>query len=173
MNSIDVCALKNREKILTKDFILHVDKWDSMDCEVKRIVSKNWSSIKYLDVKGNLSPDIKKLPDDSGGIYLFLLSPDIINGLHRYIMYIGRARKCNEFSLQKRCRCYIKDTRPLIAEMIGNWGQYLYLYYLPLESDEEIVMVERELNRVIIPPCNTQIPDRFIEIESESKEAFT
>ena len=136
MNSIDICAIRNREKILTKEFILHVDKWDSMDEDIKRIVSRKWSNIKYLNDDGELSSEISKLPDDKGGIYIFLLSPDLINGLHRYIMYVGRARRQADFSLQKRCRHYIRDTRPLIAEMVGNWGKYLYLYYLPLVVEE-------------------------------------
>ncbi len=172
MNSIDMCAIRNREKVLTKEFILHVDKWDSMDEDIKRIVSGGWSNIKYLNDDGKLNPEIANLPNDKGGIYIFLLSPDIVSGLHRYIMYVGRARRQKDFSLQKRCRHYIKDTRPLVAEMVGNWGRYLYLYYLPLDSDDEITKVERELNRVIIPPCNSQIPEQYVEISSEEESAF-
>lgn len=172
MSNVDMCSIRNREKIFTQNFILHVDKWNSIDSEVKRIVSSGWSKIKYLDDNGELSPDINNLPNDKGGIYIFLLSPDIIYGLHRYIMYIGRARRQKGFSLQKRCRHYINDTRPLVADMVCNWGQYLYLYYLPLDSDDEITRVEKELNRVIIPPCNSQIPERYIEIDITNKPLF-
>ena len=44
------------------------------------------------------------------------------------------------------------------------WGKDLYFNYLPLENDEIIERVERELNRVIIPPCNSQIPDQYVTI---------
>lgn len=172
MNSVDMCAMRNREKIFTQDFILHADKWDSIDSEIKRIVSGEWGKIKYLDDNGELSSDINNLPNDKGGIYVFLLSPDIIYGLHRYIMYIGRARRQKEFSLRKRCRHYIRDTRPLVADMVVNWGRYLYLYYLPLDSDDEITRVEKELNRVIIPPCNSQIPEQYVEIDTAHKTLF-
>lgn len=172
MNSVDMCAMRNREKIFTQDFILHPDKWDSIDSDIKRIVSGEWGKIKYLDDNGELSSDINNLPNDKGGIYVFLLSPDIICGLHRYIMYIGRARRQQEFSLRKRCRCYVKDTRPFVAEMVGNWGKYLYLYYLPLDSDDEIARVEDELNRVIIPPCNSKIPERYVVVDNAESSAF-
>lgn len=43
MNSVDMCAMRNREKIFTQDFILHADKWDSIDSDIKRIVSGEWA----------------------------------------------------------------------------------------------------------------------------------
>lgn len=66
--------------------------------------------------------------------------------------------------MRKRCKEYLKDTRPKIAYMREMWGKDLYFYYLPLENDEIIERVERELNRVIIPPCNSQIPDQYVTI---------
>lgn len=42
------------------------------------------------------------------------------------------------------------------------WGEQLYFYYYPLDDDEIIERVERELIRVIIPPCNSQIPEQYI-----------
>ena len=81
---------------------------------------------------------------------------------HRYIMYIGRARKKNGFSLRKRCKEYLKDERIQIMYMRETWGDKLYFYYLPLDNDDDIEKIERELIRVIIPPCNTEIPDQYI-----------
>ena len=47
--------------------------------------------------------------------------------------------------------------------MISCWGKELYLFYLPIkDSDDFIDQVERELIRVIIPPCNSNIPDHYI-----------
>lgn len=145
-------------------FDLDIRKWATMDAEVKKAVSSGWESIKYLNDAGTaLSDDIRKLPDDCGGIYLFLLKPDLLPQTHRYIMYIGRAHRATSFSLRKRCRTYISDDRPKVHRMIKRWGKDLYLYYLPIkDTDDFIDKVERELNRVIIPPCNTQIPDYYV-----------
>lgn len=152
-----------RSLLFKLTFDLDIEKWDTMDEEIKEAVSSGWNYIKYLDDAGELSKDINNLPNDCGGIYIFLLRPDKIPRMHRYIMYIGRARRATSFGLRQRCRTYISDTRPEVHRMIHRWGQDLYLYYLPIhESDEFISKVERELNRVIIPPCNSQIPDYHV-----------
>jgi len=152
------------------NFELNIDKWYTMDEDVRKIVSCEWKMIKYLNDDGTeLNSEIDNLPNDIGGIYLFLLKPEILPEVHRYIMYIGRAKKKNNYSLRKRCKDYLKDDRPRIAIMREVWGQELYLRYLPLEDDETIEKVERELLRVIIPPCNSQIPGYN---EMPSKAAF-
>ena len=102
---------------------------------------------------------------------MFLLKPEIIPGMHRYIMYIGRVRKKKGFSLRKRCKEYINDDRVQIMYMREMWGDKLYFYYLPLDNDEDIEKIERELIRVIIPPCNTEIPDRYVSFK-QSTSAF-
>ena len=62
------------------------------------------------------------------------------------------------------CRTYFKDSRPAVANMIEQWGKELFLFYLPVEdTDEFIEKIEQELIRVIIPPCNTQIPYHYTE----------
>lgn len=151
------------EDISTK-FGLNIDKWDTMKETVKAAISSGWQSIKYLNEEGTgVNPEIKQIPNDCGGIYVFLLKPDKIPQLHRYIMYIGRARRASNFSLRQRCAQYINDSRPKVADMMSCWGKELYLFYLPIkDSDDFIDQVERELIRVIIPPCNSNIPDHYI-----------
>lgn len=160
MDIVDMCV---RKKALTLEFQLNIDKWDTVSQQVKNIVSTGWDKIKFLSEDGKtINQDIINVPDNMGGIYLFLLKPNIIPEMHLYIMYIGRARRRKDFSLRKRCRDYLKDTRPNIAYMREQWGKDLYFYYLPLENDDTIEMVERELIRVIIPPCNSQVPDEYV-----------
>ena len=160
MSVVDMCR---REKELTLDFQLNIDKWDTIDCAVKEIVLDGWSNIKFLNEEGTgINEEISKVPDNIGGVYVFLLKPNIIPDMHLYIMYIGRVRRQNEFSLRKRCKEYIMDNRPKLAYMRETWGKYLYFYYLPIEDDTMVEKVERELIRVIIPPCNTQIPDQYV-----------
>lgn len=145
------------------DFELNIDKWDTMDEGIKAVVSSGWKYIKYLNEDGTAVNDsICELPNDCGGIYIFMLKPDIIQKNHRYIMYIGRAHRATNYSLRKRCATYINDTRPKVARMISRWGRGLYLYYLPINgTDDFIDKVERELLRVVIPPMNSQIPDHY------------
>lgn len=160
MSLVDMCR---REKELTLDFQLNIDKWDTMDCKVKEVVLDGWSNIKFLNEEGTgINEDISKVPDDIGGVYVFLLKPNIIPNMHLYIMYIGRVRRKKEFSLRKRCKEYVVDNRPKLAYMREMWGKYLYFYYLPIEDDIIVEKVERELIRVIIPPCNTQISDQYV-----------
>ena len=158
---VDMCC---RSKQLTLPFELNIDKWETVSADVKAAISSEWQNIKFLNEDGTeINEDIVNVPDDCGGVYLFLLKPDIITGLHRYIMYIGRARRGNSFSLRKRCRSYLNDTRPSIACMRELWGKDLYFFYLPMDDDTFICKVEEELLRVIIPPCNTQIPHHYDE----------
>jgi len=164
---VDMCM---RHKILTYNFELNIDRWNDFNEDLRKIVSQEWKMIKYLNEDGTqLNMEIEKVPDNMGGVYIFLVKPEIIPQVHLYIMYIGRARKRNDYSLRKRCKDYFRDNRPKIATMRELWGPYLYFRYLELPDDETIVAVERELLRVIIPPCNSQIPDYH---EMPTKAAF-
>lgn len=166
MNIVDMCR---REKELTLDFQLNIDKWETCDPNVKQIVSGPWKNIKFLNMDGTgINEDIDKVPNDKGGVYLFVLKPNIIPNIHIYLMYIGRARKQRNFSLQKRCRSYLWDNRVNIAYMREMWGKELYFYYLELDDDDIIKKVERELIRVIIPPCNSAIPDQYVSYMPET-----
>ena len=51
------------------------------------------------------------------------------------------------------------------------WGKDLYFYYLPIRDDRIVEKVENELIRVIIPPCNSQIPDQYVQIMPD-QDAF-
>ena len=142
----DIVDIFCRNKVLTLSFELNIDQWESMDEEVKDIVSGEWENIKFLNDEGNaLNEAVATVPDDVGGIYIFVLRPDLIPGLHLYIMYIAMMREI--------------------------WGKELYFYYLPIKDDLLIEKVERELNRVIKAPCNTQYPDEYIRV-LPSQKAF-
>ena len=166
---VDMCR---REKELTKEFVLNIDKWDTVDEFVKQIVSTGWKNIKFLNEEGiGLNDAVNTIPNDKGGIYVFVLQPEILPLIHRYILYIGRAKRNKSFSLRKRCQSYLTDDRIEIAYMRELWGKSLYFYYLPIDDDEIIERVEEELLRVIIPPCNKQIPARYVTVSS-GKTAF-
>ncbi len=165
MDTVDMCQ---RERLYSQIFQLNIEKWYSIDSEIKRIVSNGWKCVKFLNEEGTgINEDIETVPNDSGGVYIFLLKPDIIPVMHRYIMYIGRARRKREYSLRKRCKEYLRDTRPYVRYMRATWGKELFFCYLPIDNDETIEKVERELVRVIVPPCNSYIPDRYVDIRPE------
>ena len=162
----------HRIQNITLSFELPIDLWDSLQEDVKMKIASGWENIKFLNEAGDaINENFNLVPNDCGGIYVFLLKPDLIADMHRYIMYIGRARRQENFSLRKRCRTYFSDKeRPRVANMIETWGKKLYLYYLPIrESDDVIERIEKELLRVIRPPCNSQLPQYYI---GESKNLF-
>ena len=167
MNIVDMCMHHKKYEL---KFELDSEKWRSFNPEIKDIVHHNWFSAKFLNENGDaLNEEINSIPDDKGGIYLFLLKPEVVPQTHLYILYIGRARRREGYSLRKRCRTYFTDTRPKIAYMREIWGKDLFIKYLPLNDDTIIEKVERELLRVIIPPCNTQIPDYDVIIGEDEK----
>lgn len=160
-NMLTVVDMCKRHKETLIEFSLNIDKWNDLDREVWDLVHSNWEMIKFLSEDGSLNSDIEKLPSNRGGIYVFLLNPDILPDTHTYIMYIGRAQLTLNKNLRTRCKEYLKDMRPKIAVMRETWGKDLYIKYLPLDDNKTIKRVERELIRVIIPPFNDRIPDLY------------
>jgi len=117
------------------------------------------------------NPQLGTIPNDKGGIYLFLAKPNILPGSHLYLMYVGRAHISTTQNLRKRCSQYpVEKKRPKIKRMIEQWGKYLYIRYLPLDNNATIDIVESELINKILPPFNDEIPDQKI---SAAVKAFT
>lgn len=88
----------------------------------------NWSDeIKYLNESNDdLSDDIKNLPNDTGGIYVFYIKGLNLSFIENYILYIGRCQFTETQHIRKRAREYYKDTRDLIVEMFSRWKEHLY-----------------------------------------------
>jgi len=144
-------------------FILNPDDvWDKFDNSLKTIVQADWYEAKFLDDTGsNLHNDMINLPNNCGGIYIFILKPEVIPKTHIYILYIGRCKYTVYQNLRKRCCEYIKDTnRPKILAMINSWGKHLYIRYLPLVDNDVIESLEDELIETIFPPCNDKYPKK-------------
>lgn len=160
MNEIDVCSSISDSKI---HFILHPHLWDKCNQEIIDSIDTCWNEVKFLD-DGNNNPheSMDSLPNDKGGIYVFIVKPNIIPDSHLYIFYIGRSLKTHSQNLRKRCSEYYKDSRPKISRMIRNWGKYLYIKYLPLDDNKTIEDLEKILINAILPPCNDEIPDKEI-----------
>jgi hypothetical protein len=154
-------------------FILNTALWDSFDLDVLGIIShpQSWREVKLLDPDGKKNPQLRVIPNDKGGIYLFLAKPNILPESCLYLMYIGRAHITATQNLRKRCSRYpTEKKRPKIKRLIEQWGQHLYCRYLPLDDNTIIDNVEGELIRKILPPFNDEIPDQEIR---DAVKAFT
>lgn len=136
------------------------DCWHTVDKELSDIVNSNkWQEIKFMDDTGTaINQMIETVPADMGGIYIFFLKPDIVPTIHKYILYVGRVQLTQYQNLRKRLREYVTDTRGDIEVMRETWGKELYIRYLPLTDNNLIKSLEKELIRVIVPPCNTDYP---------------
>jgi excinuclease UvrABC nuclease subunit len=170
MQEIDVIGDMSKANIR---FMLNTALWDSFDSNILHIIScpQSWNEVKLLASDGTRNPQLCTIPNDKGGIYLFLAKPNILPESCLYLMYIGRARITPTQNLRKRCSQYpAENSRPKIKRMIEQWGQYLYIRYLPLDDNGIIDTVESELINKILPPFNDEIPDQKI---SAAVKAFT
>lgn len=126
----------------------------------------NWSrEIKYYN--GNeLSDDIKNLPTNTGGIYMFYLKGINIPFIEKYIVYIGRCLFNEDVQhIRKRAKEYDTDTsRTEIVRMKKYWKNYLYYRYFPEIDNDQIKRDEVLLIRAIRPPFNSEIPEK-IEVQ--------
>lgn len=123
----------------------------------------NWSKeIKYLE-NGQLSEEIKNIPKDYGGIYMFYLKGISLPFTENYILYIGRARKTATENINARAKHYMydKESRINIKTMFEMWGDILYYrYYIDTDNDK-IDNNEVLLIRSIVPPFNLEIPKKL------------
>jgi hypothetical protein len=129
-------------------------------------VCQGWSDIKYLnDSCDGFNEQIDTIPSDKGGIYVFYIKGSILSDIHNYIVYIGRAQHTKNQNLKKRCKEYwqkfFNKTEPRIKidKMMNLYGEQLYIKFLPLDLDNEIIKeLEKELVKAIRPPFNDDIP---------------
>lgn len=141
-------------------------RWIQVETDESLSSPENWSDeIKFLHNNGiDVSEEIKNLPADTGGIYMFFIKGIIISHFENYLAYIGRAQYTNSQNLKARCISYYyeffkKDRRPKIARLIEKWGPFLYLRYYSSKDNDHIQIVEKKLINAILPPFNDEIPD--------------
>jgi len=154
-------------------FMLNTTLWNNFNSDILSIIShpQIWHEVKLLSANGERNSLISTIPKDKGGIYLFLTKSHILPETHLFLMYVGRAHISANQNLRKRCSEYLAEAkRPKIKRMIEQWGQYLYIRYLPLDDNSVIDKIESELINKILPPFNDKIPDQEI---SAAVKAFT
>ncbi|MCL7987093.1 hypothetical protein M8998_03955 [Sphingobacterium sp. lm-10] len=159
-------------KLHTLEFKLHVGLWNKFSKTGKLDLSiSNWKSIKYLNTTATaLHDDVASIPNRVGGLYLFTIKCDILPGITEFPVYIGRAQKTETQNLRKRCKEYFQkfaktNERPLVTKMFKYWDKNIFLYYLPLATNHDIINDEKDLINSLLLPFNTEIPD------AETKQA--
>jgi hypothetical protein len=166
---IDMCAeLSSKSKLFSLN---PGNVWDKFDTSLRKLVSSSqWHEVKFVDESNGMPhSDMSTIPNNAGGIYVFVLKPDLIPNTHLYIMYIGRARHTNNQNLRKRCREYFSDTKRVkVAMMKEHWNNHLYIRYLPLTDNNIIDRLEEGLINAVLPPCNDKIPDRITMMAKKS-----
>jgi hypothetical protein len=142
------------------------NRWGKVDFNDIVFDHNSWSEeIKFLDEnETGVSNEIKTLPQDCGGIYIFFIKGVLLPYFETYIAYIGRAQFSDKQNLKIRCNAYYyeffkNDTRPKIERMIAKWGKYLYLRYYPSIDNNFIKKLEVKLINGILPPFNDEIPE--------------
>lgn len=163
MDRLDMCDAVKLHRV---PFVLDPSgEWDRFPAHLRRFVEQPWMEFKYfVDGTNQINPAISNVPNDCGGIYIFLIKPNVIPDIHLYLAYIGRARNTPYQNLRKRVREYASENeRPKIVTMKRFWSPYLYVQYLPLpaESNDCIDELEKELIKTILPPFNDKYPEVY------------
>jgi hypothetical protein len=148
-------------------------RWIENNVDTSNAIMKieNWSSeIKYMNhTYDDVSNEIKSLPNDKGGVYMFYIKGICLPFIENYIVYIGRCKSTDNQNIKKRAKeyfanDYIKGRRQMIQKMFNHWKEYLY-YRCYLDNDNDrIDLNESYLIRAILPPYNEVIPDK-VEIQ--------
>jgi hypothetical protein len=152
-------------KIHTFPFKLYPKNWEDFKIDKEFINALHWNEVKFLNDQGNdFSNEIKNLPNNRGGIYIFIIKSEVLPSISEYLAYIGRALYTDTHSLRVRCRRYLTEylnekERPKITTLMKLFGNRLYLKYTIIEKNELIVELEAELINSLLPPFNDQVPD--------------
>lgn len=163
MDRLDMCDAVKLHRV---PLVLNPNgEWDRFPVHLRQLVEQPWHGFKYfVDGTNQINPEISNVPNNCGGIYIFLIKPNVIPDVHLYLAYIGRAKKTDHQNLRKRVREYACENERLkIVNMKRFWSPYLYVQYLPLplESNDCIDQLEKELIKTVLPPFNDEYPDVY------------
>lgn len=151
-------------------FILSPELWEKFNLEGINVDYSKWARVKMMDADKELSDETNRIPNDCGGIYVYVIVSPIIPNGGNYLMYIGKASKTENENLRARVRTYKKQfgdkyNRSKLHAMFTKWGEYVYVYYLPMKSSSaDIKEIEDRLIAAYgRPPCNKEILIRSVK----------
>ena len=93
MESVDVVNWEDSFRKSIVRFTLNPNLWNDLSPDVKEIVEKDWYEVKFYTPGKKPNPQLTSIPSHIGGIYTFIVKPNIIPNSHLYLMYIVRAKK--------------------------------------------------------------------------------
>ena len=162
-----------------KCFYLVPELWDKFNCNgLDNIDFSKWKRIKVMDESGEFSEELKRIPTAYGGIYVYCIVPNVIPNCGCFISYIGMASKTPTENLRRRVRSYKYELgagykRDRIHNLFVRWGQYIYVYYLPVNASNEIIEeLETRLIGCHVPPCNPEIRDAAVKRKIKAFSEF-
>lgn len=145
-------------------YLMVPNYWKKFDVSDLPVDISHWECIKmFNDRCDNLNTQTSSIPNEYGGIYVYVIRPPVIPSCGEYIMYVGKATKTPHENLQKRVKSYKREMgsdykRDKIHRMFTKWGEYIYVRYLPVSASAEIISeLENRLIEALIPPCNPAI----------------
>lgn len=147
---------------------LYPGLWNQFDYTLIEKINPVWNEVKFLNADGDdISDEMKSLPNDHGGIYIFVIKNNILPNSSEYLAYIGRAQFSDNHNLKIRCRKYFyeylgENGRSKIIRMIGKWGNQLYVKYAEIDNNNDTIKLEADLINAILPPFNDAIPEKTI-----------
>lgn len=170
---LDIRAAEVKDNTFKCSFV--ASRWEAYD-NFLALSENNWRECKYYDDASHVSDDVRKIPHDKGGIYMYVVKPPIPVPYMPMIMYIGRARNNGKTqNLAKRVGSYDNEAhnvyrgRKWIRKLFRNYAEYLYVLYLPLDRNEDIDKLEKELIVAVIPPFNEDLIQKSLK---EGRGAF-
>ena len=151
-------------------FILSPELWEKFNLEGINVDYSKWARVKMMDADKELSDETNRIPNDCGGIYVYVIVSPIIPNGGNYLMYIGKATKTESENLRARVRTYKKQfgekyNRSKLHTMFTKWGEYVYVYYLPMKSSaaDRKEIEDRLIAAYGRPPCNKEILIRSVK----------
>ena len=149
---------------MTWEFCFSTELWEHYLVEKHSIDLSKLIKIPYFAGDSTkLSKEVGLIPDDKGGVYLYVLENPMVPGSGRHIMYVGRARKTDTENLRARAKSHFAqykraEENSRLERLYDNWAPYVYFLYIPLDSNDEIDQAEDELIVTLTPPCNLKYP---------------
>lgn len=114
-------------------FILSPELWEKFNSEGINVDYSKWARVKMMDADKELSDETNRIPNDCGGIYVYVIVSPIIPDGGNYLMYIGKATKTESENLRARVRTYKNNlekniiVRNCILCLLSGENMYMYI----------------------------------------------
>lgn len=159
-----VAGTRGLEKFHVKRMVLSPDQWAAFAIPI----SLDWTVLQFR------RENLKHVPNTCGGVYSFVVQPNIANHpACSYLLYVGKAKNR---TFRTRYQDYLQDLRlgtksrrRHVASMLKRWDGYLWFCYARVDDEALIDEIEISLLTAYLPPNNKDFPG---EIGGAIKDLF-